>query len=113
MRAEEARDPVLEALWSHVLEAWEDERAHAVLLDHALYAEALPEVAGRYRKLVDDPDKGPLAKKRLDAIVVAATGLLLSMKTPGPGKVPLSITLSALGVCTLLLMWLAWALRGR
>jgi len=109
----EATDPVLDALWKRVLEAWDDERTHAALLDHALRGQALPEIAGRYRALAEDPDKGALAKKKLDAIVVAATQMLISMKTPRPGKVPLPITLSAFGVCALLLAWLAWALWGR
>lgn len=103
-------DPILEALWRRALESWEEEKAHASLLDHAMGTGALPEIAGRYRALVDDATKGPLARKRLDAIVNAATSLLFSMKTPPPGKVPLPITLSAIGVCLFLLAWLLWAL---
>jgi hypothetical protein len=103
-------DAVLEALWTRVLDAWDDERTHAALLDHALSAGALPEIAGRYRKLADDAEKGVLAKRRLDTIVQAATQLLFATRMPRPGKTPLSITLSALGVCLLLLLWLAYAL---
>ena len=109
----EPTDPVLEALWKRVIESWEDDRTHAALLDHALRSQALPEIAGRYRKLSDDPDKGALAKKKLDAIVVAATQMLMSMKTPKPGKTPLPITMSAVGISLLLLAWLAWAVWGR
>ncbi|HEX3343034.1 MAG TPA: hypothetical protein VHS09_00625 [Polyangiaceae bacterium] len=105
-------DAVLEALWSRVLEAWDDDKTHAALIDHAMRAQRLPEAAGRYRALVDDPEKGARAKKKLDAIVLAATQMLLAMKTPKPGKVPLPITLSAFGVCALLLAWLGWALWG-
>jgi hypothetical protein len=111
---EPSNDPVLEALWKRVLEAWDDDRPHAALLEHALRAQALPEVAGRYRALVDDPDKGARAKKRVDAVVVAATQLLMSMKTPKVGgKVPLSIALTAFAICMLLLAWLAWAVWGK
>jgi hypothetical protein len=109
---EETSDPVLDALWKRVLEAWEDDKAHAALIDHALREQHLPEAAGRYRSLVDDPDKGPLAKKKLDAIVLAATQMLMAMKTPKPGKVPLPITLTAFGICAVLLTWLAWGLWG-
>jgi hypothetical protein len=109
---QEPKDPVLEALWKRVLEAWDDDKTHAALLDHAMRAQALPEIAGRYRALGEDPVKGPVAQKRLDAIVLAATQMLLSMKTPKPGKTPLSITLSAAGVAALLLGWLAWELWG-
>ncbi|HEX8790258.1 MAG TPA: hypothetical protein VF765_04850 [Polyangiaceae bacterium] len=112
MPEEEAKDPVLEALWKRVLEAWDDDKTHAALLDHALRAQLLPDIAGRYRALSEDPEKGPLAKKKLDGIVVAATQMLMSMKTPKPGKTPLPITLSAAGVAALLLGWLAWELWG-
>jgi hypothetical protein len=105
-------DAVLEALWKRVLEAWDDDKTHAALLDHALREQRLPDIAGRYRALVDDAEKGAVARKKLDAIVGAATQMLLSMKTPKPGKVPLSITLSAVGICAILLSWLAWALFG-
>ena len=111
--ADEAPDPVLDALWKRVLEAWDDDKTHAALIEHALRAQALPDVAGKYRALADDPEKGPVAKKKLDAIVVAATQMLMSMKTPPPGKTPLPITLSAAGISLLLLAWLAWAMWGR
>ena len=109
----DANDPILDALWARVLEAWDDDKVHAALLEHAIRAQALPDVAGRYRSLADDPDKGPRAKKKLDAIVLAATQMLMSMKTPKPGKTPLPITLSAFGICVLLLAWLAWEVWGR
>jgi hypothetical protein len=108
----EAKDAVLEALWQRALDAWDDDKPHAALLEHALHEQALPEIAGRYRSLADDPEKGPLAKKKLDVIVIAATQMLMSMKTPKPGKTPLPITLSAVGICLALLGWLAWALYG-
>jgi hypothetical protein len=105
-------DPVLEALWQRALAAWDDDKIHVAVLEYALRAQALPEVAGRYRALVGDPERGARAQKRLDALVAAVTATLFATKTPKPGKVPLSITLSAFGVCALLLGWLAWALWG-
>jgi hypothetical protein len=110
---DDANDPLLEVLWTRVLEGWEDDQAHASLLEHALRVHALPEIAGRYRALVDDREKGQAAKRQLDRIVVAATQLLFSMKTPKPGKVPVPITLSAFGVCLLMLAWLAFAVWGK
>ena len=101
----------LDTLWRRTLEAWEDDGAHAALLEVALRTQTLPDVAGRYRALLDDAEKGPRAKKQIDAIVLAATSLLFSKKTPAPtGKPPWPITLSAVGVCVFLLSWLAWAL---
>jgi hypothetical protein len=109
---EQLPDPVLDALWKRVLEAWDDDRAHAALLEHAIHTQALPQIAGNYRQLVDDPERGARAKKKLDGIVLAATQMLMSMKTPPPGKTPLPITLSAVGVSVALLGWLAYALWG-
>lgn len=103
-------DPVLDALWSRAVDTWDDERAHTALLEHALRVQALPDLARRYRALVDDERRGPHAKKMIDAIVLAATNMLWSTKMPVRARVPLSITLSAVGVAVLLLSWLAWAL---
>jgi hypothetical protein len=113
MSNDDASDPALDALWKRVQGAWDDDAAHTALLDYAVRARGLPEIAGRYRALVDDPDKGQAAKRRLDGIVIAATQMLMSMKTPKPGKVPLPITLSAFAVCMVMLAWLAFALWGR
>lgn len=112
MDDDEPRDAVLEALWKRVLEAWDDDAAHTALMDHAIRMQRLPEVAGHYRALSDDLEKGPFARKKLDAVVLAATQMLLAMKTPPPGKVPLPLTLSALGLCAALLAGLAWSLWG-
>ena len=110
---DEPKDPVLEALWKRVLEAWDDEKAHGALIEHAVREQRLPETAGRYRALVDDPERGAVAKKKLDAIVLAATQMLMAMKTPKPGKVPISLTLTAVAICAVLLAWLGWALWGK
>jgi hypothetical protein len=112
-QGEEGKDAILDALWKRVLESWDDEKTHAALIEHAVRAQRLPEVAGRYRAMTEDPEKGPGAKKKLDAIVVAATQMLMAMKTPKPGKVPLPITLSAVAVSVILLSWLGWALWGK
>jgi hypothetical protein len=109
----EPSDPVLEALWSRVVEAWDDEKPHAALLEHAMRAQLLPVIARRYRKLATDPTKASVANRQLDAIVQCATQALLSMKMPRPQGTPLSITLSAFGVCLFLIAWLAYAIWGR
>jgi phage terminase large subunit-like protein len=91
-------DAGFEALWQRVLEDWDDDKPHAALIEFALRTEQLPEAASRYRALKNDPAKAERAQKRLDAIVVAATALMMSMKTPPRTKVPLPITLSAFGI---------------
>lgn len=110
---EEAPDGVLDALWGKVQERWHDEALHAAVLEHAVRVQRLPELAGRYRALAEDPERSVIARKRLDAIVVTATNMLWSMKTPEPTRVPLSITLSAFGICLFLLALLGWAMWGR
>jgi len=91
-------DAGFEALWQRVVDQWDDDKTHAALIEFALRTEQLSEAAGRYRKLKDDPTKAAGAQKRLDAIVLAATQLMMSKKTPPRAKVPLSITLSAFGI---------------
>jgi hypothetical protein len=106
----ESDDLIFDTLWNRVTEAWNDDKPHAALLDYALRAGKLPDAAGRYRVLREDPDKGEKARKQLDAIVLAATQMMQSMKTPAITKPPPSVTLSAVGVCAILLGWLAYAL---
>jgi hypothetical protein len=106
-------DAVLEALWGRALERWDDEAVHTAVLEHAVRVQRLPDLAGRYRALSEDAERGPVAKERLEAIVAAATTMLWAMQTPKPTKVPPSITLSAFGVCAFLLLWLAWAVYGK
>jgi hypothetical protein len=110
---EEATDPVLEALWGRVMESWDDEAVHAAALDHAVRAQRLPDLAGRYRAIAESGERAEVAKRRLDAIVIAATSMLMAMQSPKPQKIPLSITLSAFGICAFLLLLLGWAMWGR
>ncbi len=92
---EPSPDALFEALWSKVLESWDDDKPHQALLQHALREQQLPELAGRYRKLKDDPEKGARAQKKIDGIVVAATQMLMATKTPPRTKVPWTWTASA------------------
>jgi hypothetical protein len=110
---DEVTDPLLEALWMRVVEDWDNDKAHAALLDHAMRTRALPEIAGRYRAFASDPAKAELAQKKITVIMTAATEMLISMRTPRPGKVPLPITLSAVAICLAMLGWLALALWSR
>ena len=77
-------------------------------VDYALQTENLPDLAGRYRALKDDPEKGEYAQKRIDAIVVAATQMLASMKTPPPPKSNKVLTIAVAIVCACVMSWLAW-----
>ena len=112
-RGEDESDLIFETLWGRVVEAWDDDKTHSALLEYAVRAQMLPEAAGRYRAMKDDPERGALAKKKLDAIVVAATQMMLAMKTPARTKPPLGITLSAIAVSVILVTWAAYAIVRR
>jgi hypothetical protein len=101
-------DAMFEALWGRVLEAWDDDKPHQAALSHALEKQLLPVIAGRYRKLVDDPEKGPRAKKKIDGIVVAATQMLMATKTPERQKLPWQWTASVAAVFILVVAFLAY-----
>ncbi len=105
--AEPTGDAMFDVLWKRVIEAWDDDKPHAALLQHALDKEKLPDLAGRYRKLMDDPVKGPRAKKKIDGIVIAATSMLMAMKTPARTKTPWQWTASVGVVCLIVIAWLA------
>jgi hypothetical protein len=104
---DESGDLIFDTLWSRVLASWEDDKAHGALLEYALRTEHLPEAAGHYRALLNDPVKGPKAKKRLDAIVLSAMQLMESFKTPPRPKLPWWVTLLVVCMCLLALAWVA------
>jgi hypothetical protein len=104
----ESPDAVFEALWKRVLEAWEDDKLHQAALSYAIERQMLPEIAGRYRKLFEDPEKGERAKKKIDGIVVAATQMLFATKTPPRDKVPWQWTASVAVVMVLVVSFLAY-----
>jgi hypothetical protein len=108
----EAPDVVFKALWARVLEAWDEDKPHQLALSYAIEHEMLPEIAGRYRKLLDDPEKGARAKKKIDGIVIAATQLLMATKTPPREKVPWTWTASVAVVMVLVISFLAYKILG-
>jgi hypothetical protein len=110
---DEASDVGFETLWTRVLEAWDDEKPHQAILEYALRTERLPDLAGRYRALKEDAEKGARAKQKIDALVNAATQMMLSMKTPPRVKPPASLTLTAFAIAAVLMALLAWAAFGR
>lgn len=109
----DAKDPLLDALWEKTLAEWNDEKRHAALLEHALREKILPELAGRYKALRDDPERGEIAQQRIDAILTAATQMLFAMKTPKPTKTPSWLFWSAFLTCVVMLMYVAYAMLHR
>lgn len=107
------RDAIFEALWKRCLEAWDDDKPHVAILEHALRTEKLPDLAGNYRALKDDPEKGARAQKKIDGIVIAATQMLMAMKTPPRTKTPWQWTASAAIMFVLVCSFLAYQLFFR
>lgn len=104
------RDAIFEALWKRVLEAWDEDKPHQAILEHSLKSEKLPDLAGRYRALKDDAEKGARAQKKIDGIVAAATQMLLATKTPAVTKTPWTWTAAAIAFFTIVIAYLLWAL---
>lgn len=107
------RDAIFEALWARAEQAWDDDKPHQALVEHALRVQMLPELAGRYRALKDDPVRGPRATKQIDRIVAAATQMMFATKSPERTKTPFSWTASAAVMFVLVVGWLAYALFRR
>jgi hypothetical protein len=104
---EQSDDALLDALWGRVMEAWDEEKPHHALLEYAITQQKLPEIAGRYRAIKEnDAERSARAQKKLDGIVIAATHLLMAMKTPAsPQKVPTWVTAMGFVVCMILIGW--------
>jgi hypothetical protein len=109
----EAPDVVFAALWTKVLASWDEDKPHQAALSYAIEHEMLPEIAGRYRKLFADPEKGARAKKKVDGIVMAATQLMLATKTPPREKVPWTWTASVAVFMVVVISFLAYKLFAR
>jgi hypothetical protein len=108
-------DAILETLWSRVLDAWDDDKPHHALLEYAIREQKLPEVAGRYRAVKErDAEKAARAQKKLDGIVIAATHMLMAMKSPPDRyKIPRGAMIVLLLASLFILAWLSYAVFHR
>ncbi len=100
-------DPVFEACWARVEAEWDDDDAHVKMLNHAITASKLPELAGRYAKHKEDVTRGELATKRVAAITLAAMSMLEATRSPKYQRPPWPIVASAafILVCALIFVW--------
>lgn len=101
-------EALTERLWARVLENWDDDKPHQAILEHALRTETLPSLAGKYRALEGDAERGARAKKKMDGIVAAATQMLFAMKTPPRTRTPWQWTASVAAICFFVLAWLGY-----
>ena len=67
-----AEGPAFEALWAHVLEHWEDDKAHLAFLEHCQVHDQLPSAAKRYRELTQSAAHQTQATRQLSAITLLA-----------------------------------------
>jgi hypothetical protein len=74
-------DPALDALWKHVLDHWDDDRAHGVFLEHCQRKDQLLDAAVLYRGMSADRVRGPSAKKRMHAVALLAMAALDARRT--------------------------------
>lgn len=80
-------DPSIEALWAHVLDHWEEEKAHAAFLQHCDQLNQLAEAATRYRGMTGDHTRAEIAEKKLKAIAVLAMAKLETQRSqPSSGS---------------------------
>jgi hypothetical protein len=76
-------DPVVfEALWTGVVNDWENADRHTRFLDHARASGALHEAARRYAILRSDESRARIAEARVHAVTLIATSELYAARTP-------------------------------
>ncbi len=109
-KTEDDVDEVFDAMWAKVLEAWDEDKPHQTILGYAIDKQFLPVLAGRYRKLQDDEEKGARAKKKIDGIVLAATQMMLATKSPPRTPTPFAWKFYAAAMFVLVVTFLAWKL---
>lgn len=68
--------PAFEALWAHVLEHWQDDKAHLAFLEHCQAHDQLPPAAKRYRELGQSQEHQAQAARQLNAITLLALARL-------------------------------------
>jgi hypothetical protein len=100
---------VFRALWSGVVNDFDNDERHAKFLDHAHRKGRLLDAARRYSALKDDPALGAQAKKRLDAIAMLLTHAMLATKTARRTRLPAWIYVLTVVVCGTLLGWISIA----
>ncbi len=103
-------EEVLEVLWGHVLEDWDNPKAHDAFLQMAVDRQVLGCAAGRYRTQLEKEDRRELADKRLKALVMLATQEMEASKSPERVKTPRWVLVAAASVCGLAVGLLLWAL---
>jgi hypothetical protein len=101
-------DAIFDTLWDRVVENWNDDKVHGAMIEYAVRGQMLPELAGRYKELTNDPDKKERAQKRLNGVVMAATEMLMAMKTPAKPPSNKMLNLVVLAIAVLMICYTAY-----
>lgn len=78
-------DPAFEILWSHVLDNWQDDKAHVAFLEHCREHDRLLPAAKRYRALFDSDHHKAQAERRLEGITLLAMAKMEQARTSQAG----------------------------
>lgn len=78
-------DPAFEVLWAHVLQHWNDDKAHIAFLEHCREHDRLLPAAKRYRALTAEQERQNEAERRLRAIAVLAMARMEQSRTTHSG----------------------------
>ena len=111
----------VDVLWSHVLEAWSDDKRHEAFLALCVETGRLADAAKRYRAIAEAPDGGDDgdarredAKRRLGGIAILAMSSLDASKTaPDTGRIMFGVRVFAALFLLVALASLAFVLASR
>lgn len=82
-----AVEGAVEQLWSHVDQHWDNEAAHEALLQQCASPEQLAEIAKRYRRQTERPERTHIAERQLQRIAALAMSRLeVSRETAAAGR---------------------------
>ena len=115
--AEAVESPLLSSLWAGVVDRWDDAAAHDRLLSAASDADALPQLARRYRVYLASHAGDAVAEKRLAQIAtLVETAARMQASRPVSPRTSRALWLAGYAVAALLLaasLWLVFKLIAR
>ena len=81
----EAGEPAFEILWTHLVDNWDDDKAHLAFLEHCQQHSQLLPAAKRYRSMADSERHKLQVERRLKAIAALAMAQMAQSRTDPSG----------------------------
>ena len=104
---------LFDALWTGVVNDWDNEARHTKFLDHAHRSNELPRAASLYRALTDDADRGAVAQKQIKTVELLVVNQMIATKSTREPGIPGWVYALMVAVCASLLgCALYWAWTG-